>query len=106
MVPNTDYLYTYLIVEVYSRQVTAYPGKIKTRKLVADQYYWPGLPLDCNTYVRNYRTYRRTHIPHNKTPGLLHPLPISERCWQYISFDFKSFLIDKKGFNNVFIVVN
>jgi len=49
---------------------------------------------------------RRTYIPRDKTPSLLHPLPISKRYWQYISFDFKSFLTDKKGFNNVFIVVN
>jgi len=106
MVPNTNYLYTYLIVEVYSCQVTAYPGKTKTRKLVVDQYYWLGLPLDCNTYVRNCRTCRRTYIPCDKTLGLLHPLLIGERCWQYVSFDFKSFLIDKKGFDNVFMVIN
>ena len=106
MVPNTNYLRTYLIAEVYSHQVTAYLGKTKTRKLVVDQYYWPGLPLNYNTYIGNCRTCRRTYIPRDKTLGLLHPLPISERCWQHVSFNFKSFPTDKKGFNNVFMVIN
>ena len=49
---------------------------------------------------------RRTHVPRDKTPGLLHPLPIGDRCWQHVSFDFKSFPRDKKGFDNVFVIVD
>ena len=42
----------------------------------------------------------------DKTPGLLHPLPIPDRCWQHVSFDFKSFPKDKSGYNNIFVVVD
>ena len=105
-VPDVDRLRTRLIEEAHSRQTTAHPGKEKTTKLIAKQYYWPKLPIDCNTFVANCRTCRRNHIPRDKAPGLLHPLPIGDRCWQHVSFDFKSFPKDKKGYDNAFVVID
>ena len=106
MVPDVNALRTHLINEAHSTPVTAHPGKTKTAKLLSAQYYWPGLPNDCSTFISNCRTCRRTHVPRDKTPGLLHPLPIGDKCWQHISFDFKSFPLDKKGFDNIFVVVD
>ena len=106
MVPDIGFLRTRLIKEAHARRVTAHPGQKKTRQLVAEQYYWPGLPSDCDTYVNNCKDCRWNHLPRDKTPGLLKPLPIGERCWQHISFDFKSFPKDKQGFDNVFVVVD
>ena len=42
----------------------------------------------------------------DKTPGLLHPLPIPDKPWRDLSIDFKSFLLDKKGFNIVLVIVD
>jgi hypothetical protein len=106
MVPDTKYLRTHLIKEIHACRVTAHPGQKKTRQLVTEQYYWPGLPSDCDTYVNNCKDCRWNHLPRDKTPGLLKPLPIGERCWQHVSFDFKSFPKDKQGYNNVFVVVD
>ena len=79
-VPDVDQLRARLIEEVHSRRVTAHPGRTKTMRLLAEQYYWLGLPNDCGIYVANCRTCRRNHIPRDKTPCLLHPLPIGDRC--------------------------
>jgi hypothetical protein len=106
MVPDADNLRTKLIEEVHARMVTAHPGRTKTTKLLSEQYYWPGLPGDCAVYIANCRACRRNNIPRDKTPGLLQPLPIPDRCWQHVSFDFKSFPKDRKGYDNVFVVVD
>ena len=106
MVSDVDALRTHLINEAHSTPVTAHPGKTKTAKLLSAQYYWPGLPNDCSTFVANCRMCRRTHVPRDKTSGLLHPLPIEDRCWQHVSFNFKSFPLDKKAFDNIFVVVD
>ena len=106
MVPEEAALRTSLINEAHSTQTTAHPGRGKTAKLLSAQYYWPGLANDCARFVANCRTCRRTHVPRDRAPGLLHPLPIAQRCWQHVSFDFKSFPKDKKGFDNVFVIVD
>jgi hypothetical protein len=65
---------------------------------VAKQYYWPGLPSDYDTYVNSCKGCKWNYLPSDKMPGLLEPLPIGERCWQHVSFDFKSFSKDKQGY--------
>jgi hypothetical protein len=57
-------------------------------------------------YIRNCAACQRATVPRDKTPGLLQPLPIPERPWQYISMDFKSFPPDKDSYNIIFVVVN
>ena len=44
-------------------------------------------------------------MPRDKTPGLLHPLPIPDHPWQHISVDFKEMLPDKLGNNIVYVFV-
>ena len=61
---------------------------------------------DIEQYIRNCHTCRRTHVPRDKTPGLLHPLPIPSRPWQHISMDFKSFPPSKRGFDSILVVVD
>ncbi len=36
----------------------------------------------------------------------MHPLPIPDHPWQYITIDFKLMLASKNGYNCVFIVIN
>jgi len=61
---------------------------------------------DINRYVQNYNDCCRSIIPRDKTLGLLKPLLIPERPWQYISIDFHKLPIDRDGYNMVIILVN
>jgi hypothetical protein len=61
---------------------------------------------DVERYIRNYYLCRRASTSRNKTPGLLQPLPIPDRLWQYISMDFVLFNRDKHGYDNILVVIN
>jgi len=61
---------------------------------------------DINRYVQNCNDCRRSIIPRDKTLGLLKPLPILERPWQYIFIDFHELPIDRDGYDMVMILVN
>jgi hypothetical protein len=61
---------------------------------------------DMERYIRNYYFCRRVFIFRNKIPGLLQPLPIPDRLWQYISMDFVLFNRDKHGYDNILIIIN
>jgi len=101
-----NYLRTKVIKEVHSCITTAYSGRNKTRKLVAARYWWPGLIGDVDTYIANYITCRSSKEPRDKTPGLLKPLPVPLRGWSSLAIDFKAMPKDRRGYDNVLVVIN
>jgi transposase InsO family protein len=98
-------LRTYLINEIHTAKSMAHPGQRKTMALLRAQYYWPGMGHDVARFRRNCRCVA-AKIPRDKTPGLLHPLPIGSRPWQHVAMDFHSMPADKTGANNVFVVID
>ena len=106
MISDVNALQTHLINETHSISVTAHSGKTKTAKLLSAQYYWSGLSNDCSTFILNCWACRWTHVLWDKTSGLLHSLLIEDKCWQHILFDFKFFLLNKKCFDNIFVIVD
>jgi hypothetical protein len=56
--------------------------------------------------VRNYGACREAYSYYNKTPSLYYPLLVLEHLWQHIYVDFKSFLVDKDRFNNIYVFIN
>jgi hypothetical protein len=101
-----DNLITDLIREAHDQISLAYPRKSKTAYILGQKYYWRGLTTDIARYIRNCYACRRVHVPRDRTPGLLHPLPASTRLWQYITMDFKLFPKDKHRYNIVFMVID
>jgi hypothetical protein len=61
---------------------------------------------DVDCYVAACKACRWSHVPRDKTLGLLKSLPIPEQAWLDVSMDFKSFLLDKKGYDSAFVVVD
>lgn len=106
VVPDFPYLRTKIIQEIHDRMTTAHPGRRKTRKLVAERYWWPGLGEDCDTYVANCMGCRPAKVPRDKTPGKLTPLPIPDRVWRHLVMDFKQMPKDKYGFDNALVMVD
>jgi len=106
VVPDQDDLRTLIVKEAHAQRATAHPGRKKTARILRDRYYWKGITGFIEQYVDNCHTCRRTHVPRDKTPGFLHPLPIPSRPWQHISMDFKSFPPSKRGYNSILVVVD
>jgi hypothetical protein len=101
-----DALIADLIREAHNQISSAHPGQAKTTRILAQKYYWKGLPASVAQYVRNCHACKRSHVPRDRTPGLLHPLPVPERPWQHIAMDFKSFPVDKHGYDTTYVVID
>jgi len=101
-----DYLRTRLLRQIHSTTTTAHPGRNKTKILVKRLYWWPSLSADVDQFVANCHECRRSHKPRDKTPGLLHPLPVPLRTWDDLSMDFHSPGSTSKGYDNIFVVVD
>lgn len=106
VVPNVGDLQTRLIQEAHNQVSTAHPGRDKTYRLLRPRYYWPKMQRDIERFVRNCQPCRRAHVPRDKTPGFLHPLPIPAYPWQHVTMDFKSMPKDKFGYDAVLVVID
>jgi len=106
LVPNEGTLRTELIREVHDQVSSAHPGRTKTTAVIGRRYSWKGLRNDVERYIRNCHSCRRAHVPRDKIPGLLHPLPVPERPWQHLTMDFKSFSNESEGFDSIYVVID
>ncbi len=97
---------TALITASHCNLTTAHPGKGKTKELLKERYYWSSIDDDIERFVSNCYSCRRSKVPRNKAPGLLHPLPIPDRPWQHISIDFKEMPSDQDGMSMVCVFVD
>ena len=95
-----------LIREAHDQISSAHPGRSKTARILGQKYYWAGLNASVAQYIRNCHSCRRAHVPRDRTPGLLHPLPVPDRPWQHVTMDFKSFPVDKHGYNAAYVVID
>lgn len=100
-----QHLRTQIIAEAHCRVATGHPGKTKSRKLVSSRYWWPRMHGDVDRYVDNCPC-RPSKVPRDKTPGLLHPMPIPLRTGQHLAMDFKTQPKDQHGFDNIFVVID
>ncbi|QSZ28612.1 hypothetical protein DSL72_003111 [Monilinia vaccinii-corymbosi] len=80
VMPNSENFRIYLIREIHDSVSTAYPGIRKTYFLLSKQYYWPSMPTTIAQYICNCYACKRSSMPRDRTPGLLHPLPVPEQA--------------------------
>jgi hypothetical protein len=99
-------LRTSLLTEAHCQIASAHPGTRKTKQIVKARYYWYRMDEDIAQFVRNCHACRRSTVPRDKTPGLLHPLPVADHPWQHISVDFKSFPKDHHGYDTITVFVD
>jgi transposase InsO family protein len=105
VVSANDNLRTKVIEDIHSRLVGGHPGKNKTRREVSRYYWWQGWSSDVDRYVANCLC-QAAKSPRDKTPGLLQPLPIPLRPWRHLVVDFKAMPKDKKGYDNVLVIID
>jgi transposase InsO family protein len=106
VVPSESTLIADLIREAHDQISSAHPGQSKTVRLLGQKYYWKRLSQDVAQYIRNCHACKRSHVPRDRAPGFLHPLPVPERPWQHVAMDFKSFPKAKSGHDAAYVVID
>jgi len=99
------HLRTALIREAHEPAIFAHGGQNKTLRALQTTYYWKGMNQDVRRYVRNCAECCRNKTKHDKTPGLLHPLPVPNRVWEQVAVDGKDMPTDEHGYDYVWVFV-
>jgi hypothetical protein len=74
--------------------------------MICQQYFWPGMGSYINRYVGNCPECKRSKNSRFKPAGLLRPLPISQKPWQHITMDFKSFNKNRYSYDAILVIMD
>lgn len=99
------FLWTALIREAHEPKVFAHAGQNKTIQTLKRRYFWDGMTKTIRQYIRNCHACCRHKTRHDRTPGLLHPLPVPNAVWEHVAVDGKDMPRDKHGYDYVWAFV-
>jgi transposase InsO family protein len=105
-VPSSENLRTRIIGEVHDSLSAGHPGREITYRIVARDFFWPGMSDNIRRYVRNCDVCGRTKPWREGTQGFLKPLPIPDRIWKEISMDFIDGLPISEGMTCLMVVTD
>lgn len=100
------FLRTALLHELHAPKIFAHQGQNKMIKMIQQDYYWPGMSRDVRRFVNNCYDCKRNKTPRDKTPGLLHSLPVPQEVWSHVVVDGKDMPKDRHGFDYVWVFVD
>uniref|UniRef100_A0A8C1NZE8 Gypsy retrotransposon integrase-like protein 1 n=1 Tax=Cyprinus carpio TaxID=7962 RepID=A0A8C1NZE8_CYPCA len=84
--------------------VACHPGVSRTRFLVKQRFWWPGMARDVHDFVLACSVCAIGKTSNRPPDGLLLPLSVPSRPWSHISLDFITALPPSKG-NTVILTV-
>ena len=87
-VPNDTVIKNSIMFEAHDAKYSGHFGVAKTLKLVERLFWWPNFRKEILHYVNHCPLCQYNKSVQLKPAGLLQPLPIPERPWDSVSFDF------------------
>ncbi|QRV93063.1 Retrotransposable element Tf2 protein [Ceratobasidium sp. AG-Ba] len=103
-IPDDRDLRFEILQRFHDSPVAGHQGHARTLELISREYYWPGLKAQVNRYVDTCEVCQRSKgykqaVPHKA-------LPIPERPWEDIAYDFIVKLPESKGYDSILTVID
>ena len=87
-VPRNSELRKEILEEAHSSAYAMHPGSTKMYRTIKEYYWWPGMKREIAEFVRKCLICQQVKAEHQRSGGLLQPLPIPEWKWEHIAMDF------------------
>jgi hypothetical protein len=88
VVPEDEELRTLLIDAFHDSKYAGHFGMSRTRVAVGRMFWWKSLAGDVAKFVSTRVACQRNKARRHKPYGLLQPLPVPEKPWHTVTFDF------------------
>ncbi|GJP48756.1 hypothetical protein CLOM_g8031 [Closterium sp. NIES-68] len=88
VVPHVGGLRNDILTEVHTTRYNGHLGINKTRWILREVYWWPGVGKDVQQFVARCDACARNKPDTQKPGGLLQPLEIPDEPWESVSLDF------------------
>jgi hypothetical protein len=106
VVLDENELRTRLCDEFHRPLYRTHPERGKMRKMICQQYFWPGMESYIDRYIGNCPECKHSKDFRLKPAGLLRFLPIPQKPWQYITINFKSFNKNRYGYDAILVIMD
>lgn len=94
-----------VLTECHDDSKSAHLGVAKTKNRIQQKYYWPGIPLDVDYYVKKCSICKQSK-PRNSPPqGLMSQFKDANRPWQMISLDLMGPFPSSSNQNTMLLVI-
>ena len=97
VVPADDSLRRDIISACHSGPLSGHVGTKRTLDIVSRSFWWRGLSVAVDAFVRACDLCQRSKAASGKTAGTLHSLPIPDAPWESVSLDFVTALPKTEG---------
>jgi len=77
-----------LLIEFHATPTGGHAGVTKTLARISENFYWEGLRADVTQFVAKCVDCHYMKYETKRPAGLLCPLPVPHRPWDYLSLDF------------------
>ncbi|KAJ6791910.1 uncharacterized protein M6B38_241920 [Iris pallida] len=105
-VPSGD-LRTEVMSEAHNSQYSIHPGSTKMYKDLRQTFWWHGMKREVARFVSRCLVCQKVKAEHQRTAGLLQPLPIPEWKWEHLTMDFVTGLSrTQRGNNDIWVIVD
>ena len=106
-VPNVEDLRKLIMEEAHCFAYAMHPGSIKMYRTIKENYWWFGMKKDVSKYVSRCLACQHVKVKHQKSPGILHPLPIPKWKQEHITMDFVVGLPGTQvGYDTIWVIVD
>ena len=96
-----------VLAEAHSSAYSIHPGGTKMYQDLKQQFWWHGMKKEIARYGANCLVCQQVKAEHQRTTGLLQPLPILKWKCEHITMDFVTALPrSQKGNNTVWVIVD
>jgi len=103
---DTSDLHRRIVSLCHDTKVAGHPGRFKTLELISQSYWWLNMSRYMGMYVSHCNLCLCTKIQRHLPSGKLQLLPILEECWDIISIDFISELLELSRYNSIMVTVD
>lgn len=94
-----------ILSECHDDARSAHLGIAKTKNRIIQKYYWPGLAIDVEYYVKNCETCKKCKNRNSQPQGLMGQYKEANRPWQMISLDLMGPFPSSSNQNTMLLVI-
>ncbi|QRW08576.1 Retrotransposable element Tf2 protein [Ceratobasidium sp. AG-Ba] len=88
----------------HDNPIAGHQGQARTLELISRRYYWPAMKQQVNRFVETCETCQRSKGHKQYAPQK--PLPIPQKPWEDIAYDFIVKLPESQGMDSILVVID
>ncbi|QRW11207.1 Retrotransposable element Tf2 protein [Ceratobasidium sp. AG-Ba] len=88
----------------HDNPIAGHQGQARTLEFISRRYYWPAMKQQVNRFVETCEICQRSKGHKRYTPQK--PLPIPQKPWEDIAYDFIVKLPESQGMDSILVVID